>query len=132
MTLIYLTLLKTYYLLLKIYKHAVGFNILGGFGKEIAGSDSAGYIAKLNTVKSLLTLPNLGLLKGAMSDNDLKFITSAGTSLNNNISEATFTKTLDSIINKYETAVRKQNAIQPILNQQTSNPVDSTLSEFGL
>lgn len=72
--------------------HAIGANILGGFGKNIAGSESAGYLAQLDRVKSLLTLPNLQYMKGlgAMSDREFNTIASSVAALNPNMSEQQF------------------------------------------
>ncbi len=73
--------------------------------------DRAGYIAKLETLKSNLTLDNLSLLKGAMSDKDLQFIQSAGSSLSENMSQKSFNTELDRIISKFSGVVPTQ--IQP-------------------
>jgi len=82
----------------------------------IPGTPAASFVDKLNSVKALLTLPNLGLLKGAMSDKDIAFIQSAGTSLATSNTEKDFNDTLDTIISKYQTAVEKQAGLQ---EQQT-------------
>lgn len=84
---------------------AVGKTSLFNF---IPGTSGASFVDKLNSVKSLLTLPNLGLLKGAMSDNDLKFINSAGTSLATSNTQEDFNRELDKIITKIQAAVQKQ------------------------
>lgn len=60
--------------------------------------------AKVNTLKSNLTLDNLKLLKGAMSDKDLAFLNSIASSLETNMREEDFDKELDRIITKLETA----------------------------
>jgi hypothetical protein len=62
--------------------------------------DRSAFEARLNTLKSNLTLDNLKLLKGAMSDKDLLFLNSVGSSLSTDMSEAEFNKELDRIIEK--------------------------------
>lgn len=59
---------------------------------------------KVNTLKSNLTLDNLKLLKGAMSDKDLLFLNSIGSSLSTDMSEKTFNQELDKIASKLEKA----------------------------
>lgn len=78
---------------------------------NIPGGPVSNFDAKFATIQSLLALPNLGLLKGAMSDNDLKFIKSAGSSLQTSTSLEQFDATLDEIIAKYTAAVEKQNSM---------------------
>lgn len=70
----------------------------------IPGTQQASFVDRLNSVKSLLALPNLGMLKGAMSDNDLKFIQSAGTSLSTSNTQEDFNAELNKIISKLEKA----------------------------
>lgn len=60
--------------------------------------------AKVDTLKANLTLDNLKLLKGAMSDKDLLFLNAIGSSLNVNMSEAAFDAELDRVITKLEGA----------------------------
>lgn len=60
----------------------------------------ASFEAKVNTLKANLTLDNLKLLKGAMSDKDLLFLNSIASSLDTNMSEREFNKELDRIIQK--------------------------------
>lgn len=61
---------------------------------------TADFEAKVNTLKSLLTLDNIGLLKGVLSDSDMKLLTSAATSLGTGMSEDGFKSELQNIINK--------------------------------
>jgi|CXWK01.1.fsa_nt_gi hypothetical protein len=61
--------------------------------------------AKIEQLKSLLTLDNLGFLKGAMSDSDIKLLSSAATSLSKGMSEAGFRAELNNIIAKTQGAV---------------------------
>lgn len=63
---------------------------------------SSDFENKVESLKSLLTLDNLGLLKGAMSDKDLALLQSAGSTLNLNMSEEGFIKELNRIKLKVE------------------------------
>lgn len=56
--------------------------------------DRTAFEQRVETLKSNLTLDNLKLLKGAMSDKDLLFLNSIGSSLNTNMSETEFDKEL--------------------------------------
>ncbi len=60
--------------------------------------------AKVNSLKANLTLDNLKLLKGAMSDKDLLFLNAVGSSLDTNMSETEFNGELDRIIEKLQSA----------------------------
>lgn len=62
--------------------------------------DTADFEAKTNRLKSLLTLENLGLLKGAMSDKDLELLSSAASALSTGMSEQGFKTELQNIVNK--------------------------------
>lgn len=75
------------------------------FGQALGlQGDRTAFEAKVNTLKSNLTLDNLKLLKGAMSDKDLLFLNSIGSSLDVSMSEEQFDKELDRIIKKLEGA----------------------------
>lgn len=86
---------------------AVGASLakLVPFGQALGlqGNRSA-FEAKVNTLKANLTLDNLKLLKGAMSDKDLLFLNSIGSSLDTNMTEQQFNTELDRIITKLESA----------------------------
>jgi hypothetical protein len=88
-------------------KSAIGASLakLVPFGQALGlqGSRSA-FENKINTLKSSLTLENLKLLKGSMSDKDLLFLNSIGSSLSTDMSEASFNAELDRIISKLKTA----------------------------
>ena len=75
------------------------------FGQALGlqGNRSA-FEARVNTLKSNLTLENLALLKGPMSDKDILFLNSIGSSLNFEMSETQFNSELDRIITKLESA----------------------------
>lgn len=53
-----------------------------------------------NNLKSLLTLDNLGLMKGVLSDKDIEILKNAGTALNLGMSEKTFKQELQKIKEK--------------------------------
>lgn len=60
--------------------------------KGFPGSKSAGYLAQLNQVKSLIALPNLKLLKGVgrITDKEFAVLQSAETTLNKDLPESVF------------------------------------------
>lgn len=93
-------------------KGAIGTNLMLGFGKNIPGSASAGYLAQLDRVKALLTLPNLQYMKGlgAMSDREFNTISSSVAALNPNMSEAQYSTELARIKTVMQAAVDKINA----------------------
>jgi len=88
-------------------KSAVGASLakLVPFGQALGfqGNRTA-FDSKVQSLKSMLTLDNLKLLKGAMSDKDLIFLNSIGTSLDTNMSETQFNTELDRVINKLSDA----------------------------
>ena len=65
----------------------------------IPGSDGANFKANLETFVSQNVLPKLELLKGSMSDNDIKFIKQSAGALQRNQSEAQFKENLQGIVN---------------------------------
>ena len=71
----------------------------GGRTLGLQGNRSA-FEARVDTLKSNLTLENLALLKGAMSDKDLMFLNSIGSSLSVDMSEKQFNAELDRVIAK--------------------------------
>lgn len=76
-----------------------------GFGMTedpIPGTKAANAKALFDTLKSVMTLENLGMLKGAMSDKDLMFLKSAGSSLETSMDDPSFLGELDNIIQKVE------------------------------
>lgn len=86
---------------------AVGFALqkFVPFGQSVGlQPNRAAYEARVDTLKANLTLDNLKLLKGAMSDKDLAFLQAVGSSLNTNMSETEFNKELDKVITKLESA----------------------------
>lgn len=87
--------------------------------------DTADFESKLNQLKSLLTLDNLKLLKGAMSDKDLELLQSAATALNTNMSEQGFKNELQKIISSANaTSIQGQGFSQEELDYLRNNGVD--------
>lgn len=82
------------------FSGAVGTNLLLGFGKNIAGSASAGFLAELDKLKANLKLVNIKYLKGtgALSDAEGKTLEDASTSLNPELPEEQFTTELNRVI----------------------------------
>lgn len=75
------------------------------FGQSLGlQGDRTAFENKVNTLKANLTLDNLGLLKGPMSDKDLAFLQAVGSSLTTDMSEAEFDKELGKVINKLQGA----------------------------
>lgn len=66
--------------------------------------------ALIKNIKASLTLGNLSMLKGAMSDKDLQFITEASSALNENMSESQFKKELLNIQSKVVNGIVKSPA----------------------
>lgn len=86
---------------------AVGFGfqkILPSLMEKGLQPNRASFEAKVETLRASLTFENLKALKGAMSDKDLSFLQSIGSTLNTNMDEAEFDRQLDLIINRLESA----------------------------
>lgn len=76
--------------------------------------NQAGLKAKYDQLVGLLTLENMGIMKGVLSDSDMKIITSASTALKRSTSHEMFSKELEKI----------RNAATSITNSQYLNPGD--------
>ena len=74
-------------------------SLFGALDKPIAGTDAAGYTAKVDQVKSLLVMPELAQLRGlgAMSDREFATISSAATSLSRDTTEKEFDLELERV-----------------------------------
>lgn len=89
-----------------------GFNAAVGVGfdwwKNLAGSDSATFLAKLDSVKAKLTLEILPKMKGmgALSDADREFLLNSIGSLNPRMSESAFTDSLLTVKKKLADALK--------------------------
>lgn len=92
---------------------------LGVSDEPIAGSKAADAQPFFNQFKSLATLDNIGLLKGVLSDSDMKLLAAAGTSLDTKMQDPTFVDELDKVIQKLEGAFGDKPAMTPM------NPVSS-------
>lgn len=90
---------------------------------------SADFEAKTNRLKSLLTLENLGVLKGAISDRDMEVLSSAASALNLGMSEEGFRGELQNIINKMSGIVGGGEQGQQ--NQGGGDALDSILDEYA-
>lgn len=89
---------------------------------------SADFEAKTNRLKSLLTLENLGVLKGAISDRDMEVLSSAASALSLGMSEQGFKNELQNIINKMSGVISGGNNQQ---SQQGGDALDSILDEYA-
>lgn len=97
------------------------------FGQSLGlQGERTSFEAKVNTLKSNLTLDNLSLLKGAMSDKDLLFLNSIGSSLDTSMSEAEFDKELTRIKDKLE------NAGATAITSSSSIPRGTDGASYGL
>lgn len=94
-----------------------------GFGWEkllkygegaIPGTEAAGFIAKFNTFKDSLALPNLDKMKGAMSDKDIQFLRNTASALSLDMSEKTFNETLDALDKKYKELLTQGTSIDKV------------------
>lgn len=104
------------------------------FAKLVPGADLLGlqpdrtaFEAKVNTLKANLTLDNLSMLKGAMSDKDLAFLQAIGSSLDTNMSEVEFDKELTRIVNKFEAA----GTVTPEASSVDSPPAGTDGASYG-
>jgi hypothetical protein len=83
------------------FKGAIGMKgPMQGFGilkEPIAGTDEAGFVAEYDALKSMLTLGNIGKLKGVLSDSDMKILRQAATSLSPSMPEKDFKRELSRI-----------------------------------
>lgn len=65
-------------------------SLFGLKGDPIAGTAAAGYVNRFNQLVGMLTLENMGIMKGVLSDADIKIIKEASTALNRNGREEDF------------------------------------------
>ena len=89
------------------FNNAVGFSLQKSFvdtegGEQfLSGTAAADFQTIFNSFRDSLVLPNLDKLKGAMSDNDIKFIRNATTALSLSQSEEGFLTELNKIQERY-------------------------------
>jgi hypothetical protein len=85
---------------------ASGWNTgLGSLANNIPGTSGYNFAQNVKSLKSLLTLDNLGLMKGALSDSDIKILTAAATALDVGMSKDAFLAELSKIDSKAKTAI---------------------------
>ena len=75
---------------------------LGVLDEPAGGSQAADAKPFYDRLKALFTVDNIGLLKGVLSDSDMKILASVGTSLDTKMTDPTFAAELDQIIQKLE------------------------------
>jgi hypothetical protein len=72
-----------------------GASSLYGLRKEpVAGTKEGDFAAQYDNLKSLMTMGNIGLMKGVLSDSDMKILASAASPLTRNMSNSAFRKEL--------------------------------------
>jgi hypothetical protein len=76
-----------------------------------------------------MTLENLGLLKGVLSDRDMQILQSAGSSLDTKMQDPAFVAELDTIIGKVSTQLGRPPA-KPKSGGPSSR-VDELLKKYG-
>ena len=85
---------------------AKGFTHLFGLkGKPFAGTDEATFRAKFDRLKALLTLENMSMMKGVLSDSDLKVLREAATELSTDLKEEDFKNALNNLDEKMRKAI---------------------------
>lgn len=78
-------------------------------GWVVPGTEAANFVSQFDSLKSLLTLENMGIMKGVLSDSDMKVIQQASTALNRNMSESEFDKELKKVKDVLSTKVGLSN-----------------------
>jgi hypothetical protein len=114
---------------------------LGVAEEPVAGSQAADAAPFFNQLKSLFTLDNIGMLKGVLSDSDMKLLAAAGSSLDTKMQDATFVAELDKVIQKLESAfgdggqASAMPPMQPTSSRGTgpapSSRVDDLIKKYG-
>lgn len=88
----------------------------------------------------MFTLDNIGLLKGVLSDSDMKILQQAATSLDPAMRDETFAAELDNVIQKLESAFgqpQPQGGLEPmapVTSRGTAAPssrVDELIKKYG-
>jgi len=98
----------------------------------IPGTQSKDFKLKVDQLKNALAKPNLGSLKGAMSDKDLEFIKNIATSLDVSMTDATFNTELEKVINTLKGGIKASggNVVteEDVVNSQINSTQSSTPS----
>lgn len=84
-----------------------------GITNFLPGTQAANFNAQFKNLQSLLTLDNLGILKGAISDKDMEVLKSAATALDPSMSEKEFKATLEEMEKKLSGGVLSNNRQKP-------------------
>ena len=121
------------------FKGSVGMKgAMQGFGlmkQPVAGTDEAGFIAEYNALHSLLTLDNIGKLKGTLSDTDMKILKQAATSLDLNMPEKDFKRELARVKDVMTRVTQKdqqeKGKDQITTNKQASTSFDDLWTKHG-
>ncbi len=103
------------------------------FFKGLPGSNSAAYLAQLDRVKNLMTLPNLKLLKGVgrITDREFQTLSSAMTSLNKNLPESVYNAELQRVKDVFDAKKKELDTTHNGISLPTS-PSDSGSSYNGI
>lgn len=109
-------------------------NVVGPISSKLPTlrGESADFEAKIKRLQSLLTLDNLGLLKGVLSDKDMEVIKSAGTALDVGMSEGGFRAELDRITSSISSSLSSAKRIQDtgIKFDKSYSDIDSIVNEY--
>ena len=88
--------------------------LVGTVSTRIPGTKAYNFSASVTSLKSLLTLDNLGIMKGALSDNDIKILSSAATALDLGMSKEAFIAEIDKISSKARSALANANSFNSV------------------
>ena len=111
---------------------------LGVSDEPIGGSQAADAKPFYDRLKALFTVDNIGLLKGVLSDSDMKILASVGTSLDTKMTDPTFVRELDRILEKLE-GTGASSALPPMdpmssrgtSRSAPSSRVDELIKKYG-
>lgn len=76
---------------------------------SVPGTEAKTAATRIDQLKSLLTVDNLGMLKGAMSDSDREFLVKVGSNLDRGMSEEDFMKEINKINGRLPAMMDKLN-----------------------
>ncbi|MGL5566986.1 MAG: phage DNA ejection protein [Plesiomonas sp.] len=93
----------------------------------IPGSQSADFETKFEQLQGMLTLENMGIMKGVLSDSDIKMIKAASAGLNLGMSEKEFKNRLGVIERKLESKLSSTTEKNPDLFNVTKTMSDEDL-----
>lgn len=115
------------------FSHAVGSNILFGLGKNIPGTESAGFIGKIDRLKALLTVDNLKYMRGlgAMSEREFSNMQNLATTLKPSLSESEFVKEANRVQSTLMRSKDKMTIIDMYKSGTTMPDIIKSLSNNG-